>query len=296
MKCDVAIVGAPFLDLTFAGLPRLPRVGEELAGSAFHMTPGGTGAQAVAAARLGLATALVAPIGSKGAAAFTRRLLEAEGVVLVGEAEDSDDVPVTAVLSTREGSAMASALRGREPTAAEVDGAGGRAVVLSLGRIHLAPRRAGVYLVTGTLEIDGVDPMGSAVPDSVRTLILNEGEGLALTQADDPRAAALDLARRFPTVVVTMGRHGAMEVRGTEVVAVGSPREMEIDATGAGDLFVAAYVWADLAGASAEGRIEWASLYAARSVGFPTAVGGALTRAQLLREGAGRGLVPPPSA
>ena len=43
-KVQVPVV--PFLDLTFAGLPRLPRVGEELAGSAFHMTPGGTGAQA----------------------------------------------------------------------------------------------------------------------------------------------------------------------------------------------------------------------------------------------------------
>jgi sugar/nucleoside kinase (ribokinase family) len=50
----VAVVGAPFLDLVFEGLPRLPREGEEVVGRALHLVPGGTAIQAIGLARLGL--------------------------------------------------------------------------------------------------------------------------------------------------------------------------------------------------------------------------------------------------
>jgi hypothetical protein len=46
-RFDVAVVGAPFLDITFEGLARLPRVGEEVVARALHLGPGGTGMQAI---------------------------------------------------------------------------------------------------------------------------------------------------------------------------------------------------------------------------------------------------------
>ena len=69
-----------------------------------------------------------------------------------------------------------------------------------------------------------------------------------------------------------------------------------VDATGAGDLFAAAYTWLDLLGAEPEARMRWANLYAALSVGSPTGVGGAVTRAELLEEGRRRGLPGLPDA
>jgi sugar/nucleoside kinase (ribokinase family) len=66
-----------------------------------------------------------------------------------------------------------------------------------------------------------------------------------------------------------------------------------VDTTGAGDLFAAAYVWADQLGAPLEERVRWAVLYAAMSVGVVTAVGGAADRASLVAEGARHGLEPP---
>ena len=46
-----------------------------------------------------------------------------------------------------------------------------------------------------------------------------------------------------------------------------------VDTTGAGDLFAAAYVWADHWGAAPE-RLRWAVLYASLSVRVATAVRG----------------------
>ena len=43
---DVAVIGAPFLDLTLEGIQRVPSAGEELVARALHATPGGTATQA----------------------------------------------------------------------------------------------------------------------------------------------------------------------------------------------------------------------------------------------------------
>ena len=59
-----------------------------------------------------------------------------------------------------------------------------------------------------------------------------------------------------------------------------------VDTTGAGDLFAAAYVWADHWGAPLEQRLRWAVLYASLSVRVATAVAGAVTLRALLEEGA----------
>ena len=69
-----------------------------------------------------------------------------------------------------------------------------------------------------------------------------------------------------------------------------------LDTTGAGDLLVAAYIWADLRGASPEECLQWAVIYAGLSIATPTGVGGAVSEARLLEEGTQRGLTAPRSA
>lgn len=56
--------------------------------------------QALGAARLGLATALVAPIGRSGGAGLLRGFLESEGVEIAAGAPDTSEpeVPTTALL------------------------------------------------------------------------------------------------------------------------------------------------------------------------------------------------------
>ena len=66
-----------------------------------------------------------------------------------------------------------------------------------------------------------------------------------------------------------------------------------VDTTGAGDLFTAAFVWADRLGLSLEERLRWAVLYASLSVQVPTALAGAATRTVLVQAGADQGLTLP---
>ena len=84
--------------------------------------------------------------------------------------------------------------------------------------------------------------------------------------------AALHLAALGTTVVVTCGGGGAFAARpdGGLVHAEGSAIDVD-DPTGAGDLFTAAYVWADLDDRSLDERLALANRYASMSLAAATA-------------------------
>lgn len=288
---DVAIVGAPFVDLTFAGLERLPLADEEVVGQELRVGPGGTGMQAVASARLGLSTALVSPVGGDLGGQMLRSIFAAESVAWLGSPVEA--TPTTAILSTLDGTAMATAPADAEPSPKDVAAADARAVVLSLGRLPLRPSDATLYVTTGMVEIDaGVRPDDTTL-EGTRAVIMNEREALGITGARDADDAAERLAAPARSVVVTLGAGGAVAVEGAELVRASAPSVEVLDATGAGDLFVAAYVWADLAGLDAKSRLAWACLYAGLSVRAPTALDGALRLDELLAEGERRGMSGP---
>jgi ribokinase len=292
LTVELAVVGAPFLDITFGGLESAPRMGEEILATGLHIEPGGTGVQAIAAARLGLEVALVAPIGDDLPARFVRASLEAERV-RVATGSRAEDVPVTAVLASGMGTAMVTHLAGTEPTAEEVAAVDPAAVLLSLGRRALAPAGADLYLVTGELELDSLTLEALGDVGAARCLILNESEAVTLTRAKDAVTAAEKLVGSVPTAIVTLGAGGALCATGAALTRVTAPEVEHPIATGAGDLFAAAFVWADRRGASPRLATEWATLYASHSVAYPSPLKGAMTRAELLAEGAHRKLTPP---
>jgi sugar/nucleoside kinase (ribokinase family) len=292
VSADLACGELAFVDLTFAGLEAVPAPGEERHARDFLRSPGGAATTAIGAARLGLDTALASPIGADEEGDFLRAALAREGVRWAGRKVAR--TAVTAVLPAGGERAMATYDPGAEVTAQELDAIGPRAVVLGLPRARLAPAGARLYVTAGDADArSGHDLAGL---DDARALLVNAREAALLSGGRSPADAARALAEHVACAVVTRGAEGAVAASGGDVVAVPGPAVEGVDTTGAGDLFCAAFVWADLDDLALEERLRWAVLYASLSVGVPTATAGAATLDQLVREGERHGLSAPARA
>jgi sugar/nucleoside kinase (ribokinase family) len=289
MTVDLVCGDAAFVDLTFLGLDALPAPGEERHARELLRSPGGAATVAIGAARLGLTVALASPLGDDADGRFVHDALTAEGVRCAERRVPR--TAVTAVLPHDGERAMVTFDPEAELRADDVAAFAPRAVVLSLPRLGCAPAGTALYATAGDADARaGTLPAEVA---GVRALIVNAREARLLAGVDDPAAAARALAERVPRVVVTLGPDGALEAEHGTLERVPGVAVDAVDTTGAGDLFTAAYVWSDLAGASAEGRLSWACLAAALSVRVPTAVAGAQTIVELAAAGADRGLALP---
>jgi sugar/nucleoside kinase (ribokinase family) len=282
---DLACGDLPFVDLTFPGLDALPAAGEERHSRDFLRSAGGGAITAIGAARLGLSVALASPIGADADGDFLRAALATEGVHWAGRTVAR--TAVTTVLPIDGDRAMATFDPGEQVTAAELAAVAPRAAILSLPRLGVAPPGALLYATAGDAEARA----GLVSLEGVHALLVNEREARLLTGDADARAAARRLGERVPRVVVTLGERGALELCDGELITAGGiAAGPVVDTTGAGDLFAAAYVFADLHGLPAHDRLRWAVLYAALSIRVPTAVAGAATFDALVDAGAQHGL------
>jgi sugar/nucleoside kinase (ribokinase family) len=287
MGIDVACVGPVFLDVTFTGLDGIPGPGQERYASDLHFTAGGMANVAVGLARLGLGTALVAAIGRDLAGSYLRGILEADGIECRGP--EPARSAVTAILPAAGDRAMATFDPHIELAREDVAALAPRAVVANVAYAGLVGSSERLYALVGDADADGRELPAAASRADV--LFANAHEAERLSGAGDPDEAVRRLATRFRTVAVTLGGRGALAVEdGGDPVRVPAPPVAVSDTTGAGDLFAAAFVWADLLGRPLEERVRWAVLYASLSVGEPTAQDGAFSRAALARAGAHAGL------
>jgi sugar/nucleoside kinase (ribokinase family) len=293
MSIDLAVVTPAYLDYTFVGLESLPGPGEERFAGDMLRSPGGGAITAVGARRLGLNTALVAPLGDDLAGRFVRRALEAEGVA-VGEPRGSR-TPTTVVMPVGGERSMVTVDPGVRARAADLDALSPRAIAATLEQINLLPADACVFLTCGDDDARAFAGRLPRVSRKLRALIVNRREAGVLTGAASAEEAAARLAEVAETAVVTLGPDGAVAVIDDRPITVEGVNDGPVvDTTGAGDLFAAALAWADLLGAEPDVALAWANLYAGMSVGAHTGIGGAVDRERLIAEGERRGLPPLP--
>jgi ribokinase len=289
---DLAVTTPAFLDLTFVGLEALPGPGEERYAGDLLRSPGGGAITAVAAVRLGLRTALAAPLGDDLAGDWVRREVESEGVEFTGAR--TRRTPQTVVMPVGEQVSMVTVDPGVRAGAADVAALEPRALAANLDQLDLVPDGARVYLTCGDDDARAFVrrlPSGLA---AARALFLDDADACALTGAGTPEEAAEQLGALVHAVVVTRGARGAVALIGGERAPVPDfDIGPAVDITGGRDLMCAAYAWADLRGADAPDALAWAQLYAQLAATRPTATGGAVSEARLLDEGDRRGLVRP---
>jgi len=259
---DVVVVGSANLDLVATGA-RIPAPGETVLGSTYAEFPGGKGLnQAVAAARAGARTALVACVGFDAAA---DRLLEvaAQAAVDTTHVRRVGDLPTgRALITVDDGGENAIVVVPGANAAVAGDAAPPGAVVLAQLEIPLdavvtaftAARAAGARTI---LNPAPSTPLPAALLPATDIVVPNEHEVERLGGVDALLAAGVQ------TVIVTRGEHGVTVVtggRGEREEWTAPPFEVDaLDTTGAGDAFCGTLAAALAAGAALPDAVRRAS-------------------------------------
>ncbi|MFD7813834.1 ribokinase [Streptomyces sp. NPDC059785] len=271
---DLLVVGSANADLVI-GVERRPAAGETVLGSDLAVHPGGKGGnQAVAAARLGARTALLARVGDD---AHGRLLLDAQraaGVdtagVLVGGAPTG--VALITVDPSGDNSIVVSPGANARLTPADVRAAGD---LFRASRVVSAQLEIPLETVAETVRTMAPGsrlvlnpsppvPLPAEILAACDPLIVNEHEARVVlgetagTEPEDWARALLALGPR--SVVVTLGARGALAADAHGTTLVPSVKVEAVDTTGAGDAFTAALAWRLGSGAA----LADAAAYAAR--------------------------------
>jgi sugar/nucleoside kinase (ribokinase family) len=285
VEFDVFLQGTVFYDVVLTGLPALPARGTEVMAEGMGSAPGGIANLAVAASRLGLRTSLSAGFGDDLYGEFLWRTLEEqEGVDLSRSRRFADwHSPVTVSLAVQRDRAM---ITHSHPSPVPSDDMVGdppraRAGVAHLGQGRerwVARARANGTKMFGDVGWDPSEEWSAGLLDELagfHAFMPNSAEAMAYTRTEDPRAALLRLADAVPVVVVTCGGQGSIAIDSItgEDEWVPSLPVNEVDATGAGDVFAAAFVLGTLREWPLRHRLAFANLCAALSV---QQVGGSL--------------------
>jgi sugar/nucleoside kinase (ribokinase family) len=293
---DLVVATPVYLDLTFVGLEAVPTLGEERFAGDLIRSPGGGAITAVAGARLGLSTVVAAPLGDDVPGDLVRTALAEEGVEAIAT-RPAPRTPTTVVMPVGGDRAMVTVDPGARASAADVAARSARAVAASLDQLHVFPPGAHAYVSCGEDDARAYRGRPPTAANAARAFFVSEREALALTGSSTAEDAAAGLGVLAETVVVLLAPDRAIAVSGGEVMTAAVERvERPVDTTGASDLLLAAYIWADLRGAELADRVRWAVLYASLAATTPTGIGGAVDERQLIEAGAAYGLSAPPLA
>jgi ribokinase len=311
MSGRVIVVGSVNVDLV-AHAESLPVAGETVTGASYSEHDGGKGAnQAVAAARLGAATAFVGATGRDAFGMRARATLDHEGIDLTGLTTVDGQTGVALIIVDAGGENLiavasganasltptdvASALEQLRPAAGDVVLVGHEIPTITARHALKLARAAGARTVFNPAPATGVDRSVYGLADvlTVNRMELDTivaAEAVRLGRKGDPGRGPVEAARALlernqeglgvaDAVVVTMGSVGAVVV-----TASGQPVELParavgaIDAVGAGDTFAGAFAAALAAGhdveAAARRAVAAASISTQRQGardGMPTA-------------------------
>ncbi|MDH6226899.1 MULTISPECIES: ribokinase [Streptomyces] len=257
---DLVVVGSANADLVI-GVERRPAAGETVLGSDLAVHPGGKGAnQAVAAARLGARTALVARVGDDPHGRLLLDSLSSSGVDTAAVAAGGAPTGVALITVDPSGDnsiVVSPGANGRltpEDARAVADRVLRPAPVVSAQlEIPLETVTEVVRLLApGTRFVLNPSPpreLPAGLLAACDPLIVNEHEARVIAGdgalGDGPEEWARALLALGPrSVVVTLGARGAVTAEaGGDVTRVPSVRVDAVDTTGAGDAFTAALAW-----------------------------------------------------
>jgi ribokinase len=260
---EVVVVGSVHMDLV-ASAARLPRRGESLVGRSFAMHPGGkAGNQAVAAARQGARTAIVARLGDDLFGRDLRGRLAAAGVdVSLVQTDDELATGASPILAEEGGDYASIIVPGASLAltparlAPAAEALRSCAVLLlqleipvatSLAAVDMAKRGGGLVIINPAPVPPDWDEDVDHLLSRADVLIANrhEAEALAESAVQDEEGVAragVKLLRRFGlrAAIVTLGAEGVLMVEPAGARRVPGHPTTVADTVGAGDALAGA--------------------------------------------------------
>jgi ribokinase len=269
---QIVVVGSYNHDVSLS-VARLPAPGETCLASGRLESPGGKGSnQAIQAARAGAATAMVAAIGLEGAGDEALALwggngIDIQGVVrlagvgtgmamiLVDAAAENVivvDSGANALLAPAHVGAASSLIAGARLVLAQLE----TPVSATVRAFELARAAGAATLLNAAPAPELIDPALLALTD---ILVVNEGEGRALSGHDHAAAIGEALIQRVGrAVVVTLGAAGAMLFQHNRAPHAARPPPVAVvDTTGAGDAFTGAFAARWVSDGDAVAALAW---------------------------------------
>lgn len=281
---DIVVVGSNMVDL-LSKIPRLPKIGETLRGTSFHLGFGGKGAnQAVMAARLGAKVAMVTRVGDDIFGPMTIENLNKQGI-------DTENVSISSGMSSgvapilvdEQGQNMIIIIPGantklskQDVRKAEPQIQRAKIVISQLeisdDAIEEAFKIAREAHVMTILNPAPARPVSFAIINSTDLIVPNESEaelltGIAVTGKNGAEEAARCLIKLgAKRVVLTLGAEGAMLMEEGKVNYFPAVPVKAVDSTGAGDAFIGSLAYALSRGDDLSSAIVFANRCAALSV------------------------------
>lgn len=279
---DTLFVGSTFLDVILSDLTSSPAPGKEVWAAGRALSPGGIANNAVGAARLGLSSALVTALGDDSCGDLVWGWLDSEPGVDLSRSRrlEGIDTALTVAISDRHDRSFISHGSLDPIPITRITSTLPRARASFFGLRPQPVDWVALERDAGSLIFAGVGwderHTGLANPAAsladVDVFIANETESLAFTGADTVRKALERLAESVPLAVITPGALGATAIDADGIVEVPAAPIAGVsrDTTGAGDEFVAALMYATLAGSALDERLKFANVcagLATRSLG-----------------------------
>lgn len=251
----ITVVGSVNLDLVIR-TEKLPLAGETVLGSEFATHPGGKGAnQALAAQRLGAQLRLIAAVGDDSEARTALALLHEGGVDLRGIAtypQAKTGVALISVDPSGENQIVVAPGANACLTPDDLPDQIGRALIAQ-NEVSLATLEAAVQRCEGFVALNLAPAM--VMPDTM----LARADLLIVNETEAEFYGRERLLASGGRVAVTLGARGAILYdAGAETAKAVPPKVDVVDATGAGDAFVAALTVAFLEGHSDHDALRFA--------------------------------------
>ena len=273
----ITVVGSVNLDFV-ASAPALPRPGETVTGATLARHPGGKGAnQALAARRLGAWVRLVARVGADAMADEALSLLRAADVDLTAcetDPERPTGVALIAVGPDGENQIVVAPGANAAFTPDRLQASILGALICQL-ELPVATVARAVEMAKGFVCVNLAPAL--EVPD----VVLERADLIVVNETEAAHyGGRLNTARGL--VAITWGARGAGLFKGSELIARAAPPKVEaVDATGAGDSFVAALTMALVEGYASGEALAFACAAGALAATRPGAQPSLPTRAEV---------------